>query len=489
MNKWKIPSKLPSHSQLNSVNNKRTFADVVKEPKLECLTRKKILQHHDDSKSGSGGNGNKNKSTESNCYRVRKILAKTPPTLNETENARTGKENRFLERRTFTKSRIKTRPNKYVNKKGFTPSDNRDIHLNDYINTLKSHPITENKQNVKENLTVREKAALKHIHEDETIVIKEADKGGAIVILDTLYYKQLVMEQLNDHNFYERIESNKDKTVMRDIKKFLKKHHESFTNNEIDYLTNFEGKTSNFYGLPKIHKSKEIQDAIKQQHTIYVQVKNPTDLKLRPIIAGPQSPTQRLINLIDILLKPYCNQVPSFVEDDIDFLNFIPENVPEDTILRVLMDSSLVLQGNSKISAITNIATNELRVDMTDFDGNFSFAQYSFFDVAGSASNYGLTVSGYSGTAGDSLSDHSGTDFSTHDSDNDPISGQNCAQDYKGGWWYTNNNCHVSNLNGLYHEGSYTPNPLPDGVVWSTWTGFNYSLRTTVIKIRRLPGV
>ena len=49
---------------------------------------------------------------------------------------------------------------------------------------------------------------------------------------------------------------------------------------------------------------------------------------------------------------------------------------------------------------------------------------------------YRLHIGGYSGTAGNSLSFHNGMKFSTPDRDNDKYSNSNCAQDYKGGWWY-----------------------------------------------------
>ena len=48
----------------------------------------------------------------------------------------------------------------------------------------------------------------------------------------------------------------------------------------------------------------------------------------------------------------------------------------------------------------------ELYVDMYDCDGVRKYARYSYFHVEGSSVNYQLHVSGYSGTAGDSLATH-----------------------------------------------------------------------------------
>ncbi|CAG2219099.1 unnamed protein product [Mytilus edulis] len=163
---------------------------------------------------------------------------------------------------------------------------------------------------------------------DKSIVIKQADKGGAIVIMDSDYYRIKVEEQLNDSTFYSEIPDNIDHLVKRRMNTVLNKYTTATTEKEYDYLKNFERKTSNFYGLPKIHKSKEIQSAINSQQNEYMKVQKPTDLKLRPIIAGPASPTHRLSNFLDIILKPLCKYVPSYIRDDIDFLSHLPKIAP-----------------------------------------------------------------------------------------------------------------------------------------------------------------
>ena len=95
----------------------------------------------------------------------------------------------------------------------------------------------------------------------------------------------------------------------------------------------FQCKTSNFYGLPKLHKSKAIEEKVKEAKDFYLHMPHPKDFKLRPIVAGPTCETHRISNFLDILLKPYLKYVKSYVKDDIDILCYIPRQVSKDTIL------------------------------------------------------------------------------------------------------------------------------------------------------------
>uniref|UniRef100_H3B8X9 Fibrinogen C domain containing 1 n=1 Tax=Latimeria chalumnae TaxID=7897 RepID=H3B8X9_LATCH len=140
--------------------------------------------------------------------------------------------------------------------------------------------------------------------------------------------------------------------------------------------------------------------------------------------------------------------------------------------------------GLNRIHALTIQANYELRINMADFENSTAFAHYGMFGVGlfsvdPEEDGYPLTIADYSGTAGDSFLKHNGMKFTTKDRDNDQ-SENNCAAFYHGAWWYRN--CHTSNLNGHYLKGHHTS--YADGVEWSSWTGWQYSLKFSEMKIR-----
>ena len=185
------------------------------------------------------------------------------------------------------------------------------------------------------NLTKEEQNALQELRGNSEILIFEADKGGAVVVMDRTYYADKILEKLNDSLTKEETTPNKDKNVMKLIKELARNHSHNLTEKEVNYLSHFDFKTSGFYGLPKIHKSKIICQEAKVQKKPFIRdrVLRPADLKFRLIGAGPRCPTSRLNNFVDILIKPFTLHVRSYLRDTIDFLNYLLKTVPESTIL------------------------------------------------------------------------------------------------------------------------------------------------------------
>lgn len=215
------------------------------------------------------------------------------------------------------------------------PPKGRNYNLDRFINNVTNFPTTELNKNkhVKSNLNKLEWAAIEKLKNDENIIIKEADKGNSVIIMDRDYYKTLCLTILEDNIYYDKQETYNSKEIMKKLNTIICQHGNTITKKESDYLMSFDLKTSNFYGLPKIHKSKIINEKCNDAKASYITIERPGDLKLRPIVAGPACETHRISNLLDILLKPYVNEVQSYIRDTIDFLNSIPEKIHPDSIL------------------------------------------------------------------------------------------------------------------------------------------------------------
>ena len=106
-------------------------------------------------------------------------------------------------------------------------------------------------------------------------------------------------------------------------------------------MTNFSAWTCNFYGLSEIHRYALISKGITNQNNEYVELLGPSDLKLRPIVAGPTCPTRSLSDLSDKILKPFILHVKIFVRDNIGILERSSRVSNGNTILATLNVTSL----------------------------------------------------------------------------------------------------------------------------------------------------
>ncbi|NWX82094.1 FIBG protein, partial [Nothoprocta pentlandii] len=165
-------------------------------------------------------------------------------------------------------------------------------------------------------------------------------------------------------------------------------------------------------------------------------------------------------------------------------------------------DSTEFWLGNEKIHLITTQSNlpYTLRIELEDWSGKKSTADYAVFKVGSEDDKYRLTYTYFiGGDAGDafdgfdfgSVSDkastyHNGMQFSTYDNDNDRFEG-NCAAEDGSGWWM--NKCHAGHLNGKYYiDGVYTskdagPAGYDNGIIWVTWRSQWYSMKKTAMKI------
>ena len=129
------------------------------------------------------------------------------------------------------------------------------------------------KKTTRENLSKEEWTAHQNLKTRDDIVIKPADKGGAVVVWRTDLYKQEAFRQLADTKFYAKV--NKDlkqanqKIVKDTVNKLILEQKLPSTARNLFVTT---PKTSTFYLKPKIHKpnnpvARSFLPAVAQQNS------------------------------------------------------------------------------------------------------------------------------------------------------------------------------------------------------------------------------
>ena len=153
--------------------------------------------------------------------------------------------------------------------------------------TLRAHcvRVLKNAPPPKPNLKKSERIALEELAKDKNITIVPADKGRAVVVMNTVDYKNKAKQLLSDENTYQRL--NKDPTSKFSNKlinqlKELKKEG-GLDDREYRRVYPTSALIPRFYGLPKVHKQ---------------------GAPLRPIVASRGSITYELAKLLAQILSP-----------------------------------------------------------------------------------------------------------------------------------------------------------------------------------------
>jgi len=108
----------------------------------------------------------------------------------------------------------------FANKSKYNPQRGRDNVLDNYTDYLQNCPV-DNSNHVPSNISKEEETAIKDLINNDGIIIKQADKGGAVVIMDTEFYKSKIELMLNDPNQYETADIDSDDRTMSKVKDFI----------------------------------------------------------------------------------------------------------------------------------------------------------------------------------------------------------------------------------------------------------------------------
>ena len=180
--------------------------------------------------------------------------------------------------------------------------------------------------NKRSNVSPLERQAIKELTNNPKIIIKPADKGAAVVVMNREDYLKEGYRQLTDRKFYHILDHDPTETYRSEIANTLE---DMFQNGEIDkstqtYLSDVTCRTSEFYMLPKIHKSQ-------------------TPVPGRPIISANGAPTEKISQFVDHFLNPPTKLLKSFVKDTTHFIQILETlgKLPPNCILATLDVSSL----------------------------------------------------------------------------------------------------------------------------------------------------
>ena len=78
-------------------------------------------------------------------------------------------------------------------------------------------------KNSNDNLTKQERKALAELQEDTNLIIRKADKGNTLVLMEKDYYcDTLIMKQHLNTGTYQKVDINSDKKVFNNLKSLLR---------------------------------------------------------------------------------------------------------------------------------------------------------------------------------------------------------------------------------------------------------------------------
>ena len=175
-----------------------------------------------------------------------------------------------------------------------------------------------------DNLTKEERNALHSLQRRSDIVIKPADKGSAVVVMDRDHYVSEAERQLNDSTYYELLDHDPTDEFAKKVSEAVEEMFDDgyITEKNMRYLIVDQPKAGRFYLLPKIHKAG-----------------NPG----RPIVSANGHPTEKISEFVDLHLQPHVNSLPSYLKDTTDYLRKLQESgpIPPETLLVSLDVTSL----------------------------------------------------------------------------------------------------------------------------------------------------
>ena len=203
----------------------------------------------------------------------------------------------------------------------WTPREGRDKWLDQYIKEVKDDIIRGLRRDFSKNITRSEEEAIRQLFHDNSIVIRPADKGSGIVIMDAETYTDQLEKEMFESKSYEEVKEDMSVKISNKIKKLVNGMHKngSITSEVKKYLWPSEIQPGKLQANPKIHKKIHKKE-----------------FPIRTIVNGRNHPTEKMAELVESQLEENVKSLPSYIQDTTDFLNKIS------TIQQPLPDNTLI---------------------------------------------------------------------------------------------------------------------------------------------------
>lgn len=208
----------------------------------------------------------------------------------------------------------------------------------------------------KHNLSKDEFLALKKLGGNQNIVIKSADKGGSIVLLDREAYIQEAVRQLSNTKYYvqlnEPIYSNNIDKINHILEGLYK--NGTITINQLNYLSANPNtcRPRIFYLLPKIHKDPHTWPA-------------PNCPAGRPIVSDCSSESYHVSEYIDSFIAPLSITHTAYLKDTYDFIGKVKNKTINQNCLLVTGDVTS-LYTNMNLDRILQVVEQAFRDNPDD---------------------------------------------------------------------------------------------------------------------------
>ena len=164
------------------------------------------------------------------------------------------------------------------------------------INNILNNHVT----SMHSNTSSEDRNAIKRLQERKDIVIKPADKGGAIVVWRRDLYLQEALRQISNTDFYYPIENDptphQQDIITATVAELISQ--KSLPNSATNLIQD-NPRCSMFYLLPKIHK---------------------VDNTGRPIVSTINCPTELISQYLDGIFFSLVTKLPTFIKDTTDVI-------------------------------------------------------------------------------------------------------------------------------------------------------------------------